>query len=270
MNEQTSRGKIDEAKKWPFRNPDRPSRGEAIEALRAEGVDTVEGLVDRLLAFRHPLPRLTRGESVLARTEAQPATLENIYYQPPQVPLYVDGVSVDPADISRFNGQVLNFVVTKSTLHAFTGNDHITFLKGAYADSLASRSSLATAMRYPMTAAAGPRASTTADLLTFDCPFSYGQVQMFQDIDYGNNWFWLGANSVDQDLRFIERGCFLWWCGDWNDQISSMGATDTKVIYYWDINFSGPTLTVYPYFCVPDLRVYGWNDEISSIWNVGY
>jgi hypothetical protein len=63
-------------------------------------------------------------------------------------------------------------------------------------------------------------------------------------------------------------GCVLFWCGDWNDQISSMGATNTKVIYYRDINFQGPTLTVYPYIAVPDLRVYGWNDAISSVWNI--
>jgi hypothetical protein len=47
-----------------------------------------------------------------------------------------------------------------------------------------------------------------------------------------------------------------------------MGATKTKVIYYWDINFQCPTLTVYPYIAVPDLRVYGWNDAISSVWNI--
>ncbi len=244
----------------------RPSRAEIMEALKAEGVESVEKLVDRLLESRksvHPSGR-GRGESVLAHQTARPSGKKKIAYHAPQVPLFVDGVSIDPADISRFDGQNLHFVVgspaagDKTALHALTGDDHINFLKGSYANSLF----------------AGSQPQTTpirADFQPFDAPFSYGQVQVFQDIDYGNNWTWVGANSAIQDLRWIQRGCFLWWCGDWNDQISSMGGTDTKVIYYWDINFSGPTLTVVtPYIAVPDLRVYGWNDEISSIWNVGY
>jgi hypothetical protein len=93
---------------------------------------------------------------------------------------------------------------------------------------------------------------------------------MFQDINYGGDWWWMWANGTEHDMRLVERGCFLWWCSDWNDTISSMAATDTKVIYWSDINFAGSTLTVYPYIAVPDLRVYGWNDVISSVWNVGY
>jgi hypothetical protein len=246
--------------------PNEMSREEVIKKLHAEGVDTVEKLVDRLLAFRAEPPHstMTPIESVLPRKDLTPAELKNIHYTPPQVPLYIDGFSVEPAAISRFDGQVLNFVIAKlpggkgqTALHAFTGSDHISFLKGAHADSFFSGSGLTTGTEDPAQ-------------LPLDAPYSVGQVQVFQDINYQSNWTWFRASSylLYPDLRRISRGCVLWWCGDWNDQISSMGATNTKVIYFADINFAGPTLTVYPYTPVPDLRVYGWNDVISSVWNI--
>jgi hypothetical protein len=245
--------------------PNEMSRAEIIKKLQGDGVDTIEKLVDRLLAFQAVPARstVTPAKSALSRGDPTPEQLKNIHYTPPQVPLYIDGVSVEPAAISGFDGQILNFVIAKipggndqTALHAFTGNDHVSFLKGAYADSLFSGSGLATRKESP-------------HLLPLD-PYSLEQVQVFQDINYQGNWTWFRASSylLYPDLRNISRGCFLWWCGDWNDQISSMGATNTKVLYYWDINFSGPTLTVYPYIAIADLRIYGWNDAISSVWNL--
>jgi hypothetical protein len=259
-------------------SPDEMSQSEVIEKLQAEGVDPVQKLVDRLLAFRAISPRSTTapGESLLARREPTPEELKSIHYTPPQVPLYVDGVSIEPAAISRFDGQILNFVIAKppggegkAPLHAFTGNDHVGFLKGAYADAVFSGSGLATGTGSSTTAPADSPLDPLADS-PFDVPYSVGQVQVFQDINYGNNWTWFAANSylLYPDLRWISRGCFLFWCADWNDQISSMGATNTKVIYFADVNFGGPTLTVYPNIAIPDLRIYGWNDVISSVANI--
>lgn len=246
--------------------PNEMSREDVLKKLHAEGVDTVEKVVDRLFAVRGVTPpsTTTPGRSLPVRRSPTPEELKNIHYTPPEVPLYIDGVSAQPATISEFDGQILNFVIARppggkgqTALYAFTGNDHISFLNGRDADSVFSGGSLATQTEDPA-------------LIPLDVPYSSWQVQVFQDINYQNNWTWFQWNNrylLYPDLRRISRGCVLWWCGDWNDQISSMGATNTIVRYYWDINFGGPTLTVYPYIAVPDLRAYGWNDAISSVIN---
>jgi hypothetical protein len=100
-------------------------------------------------------------------------------------------------------------------------------------------------------------------------PFNYGQVQMFQDIEWQGNWTWCAKGQQIPDLRQVSRDCTLWWCGDWNDQISSTAATESWVAYYWDIWYRGNVLWQQPNQAFDNLVPLGWNDQISSVWDTG-
>jgi hypothetical protein len=246
------------------------SRAEIMKKLGDEGVDTVDKLVDKLLTFqRSNPPRRPNQEpllgSMLASPETRPKGLKPLIHQPPQVPLYVDGEAIDPKDITRFDGRPLEFMVVdtagaKSELHASTGTPISDLMKILHTSALlngAAQPALGRLIAPSNQAGPGPG------------PYNYGQVQMFQDIEYGNNWFWCAAGQKLPDLRQIPRGCTLWMCGDWNDQISSTAATESWVAYYWDIWYGGSVFWQRPLQPIPDFRPYGWNDQISSVWDTG-
>jgi len=255
-----------------WRHPSGPSREELMERLREEGVDTVDKVVDKLLAFRKSNPPSKRQEgaflgSILANPGTRPKGLKQVTHYPPQVPLYVDGVAIDGKDISQFDGRPLEFVVTKQpngelALYASTGTSVSDYMKGAY--TAASLSSLGQSRLLGLQ---GPSIENQAG--PGPGPYNYGQVQMFQDIEYQNNWFWCAAGQRIPDLRQVSRDCTLWWCGDWNDQISSTAATESWVAYYWDIWYQNSVLWQQPLQPLPDLRLFGWNDQISSVWDTG-
>jgi hypothetical protein len=98
-----------------------------MKALRAEGVDTIEALVEQMISSRHSRsrPRVAVNEKLFARQDSRQSGLKGLTHQPPQVPLHVDGVLVDPSDIVQFNGQPLHYVLTRASgageceLHAF-------------------------------------------------------------------------------------------------------------------------------------------------------
>jgi hypothetical protein len=248
------------------------SRDKILKQLRVEGVDTLPKLVDEMLSFNEsPLSKRQYAPvsalSVLASENTKVPALKKIKYEPPHVPLYIDGVSTDPNDISQFDGHELHFILSKSklskkgdlVLHAFTSPYHLNFLKG-----------LKTASLLGMKSQQSPQYEDRGTF--YPCSLGYhGSVQMFLDIDYGGDWLWLPAGYAWPDLTQVCLSTFMWWCTDsWNDKISSMAATDTTVTYYWDTNYNGPSLTVIPYECVYDLTQLGWNDVISSVVNWGY
>ena len=248
------------------------SRPEIMKKLSEEGVDTVDKLVDRLLAFRKSNPPRKPGQepllgSILANPAALPKGLKPVTHQAPQVPLFVDGAAIDPKDISQFDGRPLEFLIVdkpgaQSELHASTGTPISDLMKNLHVSALLNpggQPALGQLLATAVQVGSGPGPG----------PYNYGQVQMFQDIEYGNNWFWCAAGQRIPDLRQISRGCTLWWCGDWNDQISSTAATESWIAYYWDIWYQGSVLWQRPLQPIPDMRLYGWNDQISSVWDTG-
>jgi len=258
-----------EKSQWP--DPEGLSHKEIMEKLHAEGVDTVDKLVEKLLENRKlNFPRKPQSDAfpgrILAHPEIRPKALKPITHQPPKIPLYVDGVDIDPKDISRYNGRPLEFVVAKQrgdelALFASTSTPISDHMKAAHTSAW--MSSLGKT-------GIGLERGKAIDTLAVDLVWDPSNVQMFQDIDYQSNWTWCGGGEYIPDLRQVSRDCTLWWCnGDWNDQISSMAATITWVAYYWDIYGQGSVLWQQPAQYFPDLRLFGWNDKISSVWNTG-
>jgi hypothetical protein len=258
-----------------------PSKKQIMERLHAEGVDTVEKLVEKLLSYRASnAPRRPHGDafpgSLLANRETRPKGLKGITHQPPKVPLYVDGVGVDPRDISRFDGRPLEFVVAKqrggdAALFASTSTPISDHMKAAHTaawlNALGPRGIGHVRGQSNAIRDLGPVWDPWDPPLTGWDPSS---VQMFQDIDYEGNWTWCAGGEPIPDLRQVSRDCTLWWCeGDWNDQISSMSGTGVWVAYYSDIWYGGNVLWQQPGQPFSDLRLFGWNDQISSVWNTG-
>jgi hypothetical protein len=281
MDDRTPQDVIKEAIKR--RETGEPLRAAILEGLRAEGVDTIPSLVDRLLAFQNSTQREPRDGAVpagtaLARIDRLQPGRKEIVHRPPQVPLWVDGVAIEPADIVQFNGQELHFMVTKLpqegkfVLNAFTGPDYLNYLKGSHAASF-------DASWPPFTQVPPGWGGACGWMGTQPCvpsvsppgspPFTFGQVQMFDDIEFRGNWFWLAAGYAYPDLRQVQRACTLWWCGDWNDVMSSMAGTNTRVTYFTDIHYLGSSYTIPPNTPFHDLRTLGINDAVSSVINWG-
>src|SRR5205823_4039775 len=198
-----------------------PLREELLKALRAEGVNTIPELVDRLLAFREsshrkPHDGAVLAGSALARIDKPQPEHKEIVHRPPSVPLCVDGVAIEPAEIVQFNGRALHFVVSKLpqegevVLYAFTGTDYLRFLKGAYVASLVPQDYGDGS--WPPGQSQGPGYGTQCGWMggqpclppfptPFSPPFTYWQIQMFSDSQYGGDWFWLYAGYAYPDLR---------------------------------------------------------------------
>jgi hypothetical protein len=277
MDEQTPQDAIKEALRR--HETGEPLREEILRALSADGGDPMPQLVDRLLAFQNSRQRklhdgaLPAGNA-LARIDRPPPERKEIVHRPPQVPLYVDGVAIEPTEIVRFNGQALHFVVSKLpregevVLNAFTGPDYLNYLKGAHVASFGFQEPA-----WPMPPIGGAcgwmgvQPCVTPVHPAMGPPFTSGQIQMFEDIEFRGDWFWLAKGRAYPDLRKVERGCTLWWCGDWNDIISSMAGTDTQVTYFTDINYGGSSYTIPANTPFHDLRTLGMNDTISSVVN---
>ncbi|GGP15069.1 hypothetical protein LDL08_36180 [Nonomuraea glycinis] len=233
---------------------------DVLAVLRESGITSLESLVRHALAVP-PAPQpepldslrlLAPGvEPGLAAANGQSVPLK---HRSPGVAVIVDGVEYDPADITRFDGQVLTFVVDGSPDRILAYTDDRPLLAAVWAAGLLGR----------LSTAAGPR----DDSLAADTrPRTFGEVQMFEHHFFAGDWFWLPANYGWPDLTRIRHGA--WPGSDWNDTISSVARTDCLMGYFEHINFGGIKLIVPAGFELADLGTWGWNDRISSVANYG-
>jgi len=247
------------------------SRAKIIKELAADGVDTVPKLVDRLLAFqeshlRKPHPAAVPVVAALAKIGVPSQGLKKIVHRPPKAPLYVDGVLIEPKEISRFNGQPLHYVLgTKSpdkgkpVMQAFTGSDYLNFLKTTYVASLVTED----------VCPGGPGCGGPGLPHMGSYPGTFGLVAAYDQTNYNGLVLELEAGRAFSDLGIVFKG--LPWMGTWNDTIQSTRFCNNIVTYFSDINFSGNQLTVPRWTDEPDLSSLSssWSDVISSIVNWG-
>ncbi|MEV6984844.1 hypothetical protein AB0M95_26785 [Sphaerisporangium sp. NPDC051017] len=228
---------------------------DVLAVLREAGITTLESLVQHALAVPPPAePEPLDSTRLLAPVpvDADPPSAL-LSHRVPQVAVVIDGVEYDPADVTRFDGQVLTFVADGSTDRILAFTDDRPLRTAIWAAKAIGRSSTRTAT--PDDMRAGPR------------PPTIGEVQMFEHHFYGGDWFWLGAKLGWPDLTRVRHGS--WPGSDWNDTISSIGATNCLVFYYEHINYGGIRLYGTPGIDIPDLGRIGWNDRISSVANYG-
>lgn len=273
----------------------------ALRRLHDEGLDSLDALVRRMLA-RQQLGELARGGDTLVAALAQsrdapPVPREQIRHRAPTCRLVVDGVEWDPSDISRWDGTALNMVAGPSpdTLYAFSDDAPLQALTGLYYSHVLGwpdpygggggggvpgqmgpgwppqGCGFAGAYPcYPPPAGGGGGGGNRGGAYQPPQPlFTSGTVQIFSDVDYKGDWFWVEEGRVYRDLRAVPRNTDLFWSDDWNDVISSMSTTNDHMLYSEHIQMTGNTLYVMPRTAKTELVSIGWNDRISSVWNYG-
>lgn len=175
---------------------------------------------------------------------------------PVQVPVILDGVRYEPVAYNRIK-------------------DNLTS-QGINLRYLLTRDAVAQGIVYVFTSEAKEKEFKRQRGLPVDLPtpgsvsklkpLSVTQIpiaQYFEHISFQGDWLTLEAGSGNADLRNIS--C----CGggNWNDRISSVHVDTGVYSYNWEhINFQGQLLTIMGWANVEDLRLYGWNDVISSVW----
>ncbi|MFI6316959.1 hypothetical protein ACIBG8_05545 [Nonomuraea sp. NPDC050556] len=221
---------------------------DVLAVLDEAGITTLESLVQRAVATPPPArPEPIDSLRLLAPTTPATAGAPPLKHRPPQVAVVVDGVEYDPADIARFDGQMLTFVADGSP-------DRIL----AYTDDRSLRAAV-------WAAAAVGRAESPPAMASR--PPTIGQVQMFEHHFFAGDWFWLDAYYAWPDLTEVHHGS--WPGSEWNDTISSTGATNCLVFYYEHDHYHGSRLWGTPTIDIPDMERIGWNDRISSVENHG-
>jgi hypothetical protein len=271
---------------------------EMLSALRAEGIGSYERLVEELVRAvrRAGTPPQQLGIDVLAR-ETPSALAERVVHRVPQVPLTVDGVGIQPEEISRFDGRVLHFVAGDAeSLAAFTDGRlvsiwlQISILAGiATRGTRRSRVAQQVAPPYDLEpantgAAAGgstrpgsgpptggpfyhppdlgtPGASGMPGNLGNGAPWTTTFV-LYQDIYWRGSQLVLQAGQGYSDLTEVGNG----FIGSWNDQASSISSSELIGVCGEHVNFDGSRLIVLKHTPYVDLTSIGWNDRISSVY----
>lgn len=262
---------------------------EVLAALREDGITTLEQLVSRTLQ------KMRDGRSTptpLIGPEDGDTSVP-IVHGIPQMPVTIDGVEYDPNDVRRFDGTPLHFLFYRlrdgePILQALTDQSPLVSARliGLYSRPTDWPPTPTPGSGMPGQAppgVVGPggydwvnggKNEGTTDGATSSSgriiesppapPGDYDSIQMFSDVNYEGDWCWLGRGRQYARLSDVSRNKVLFFSGDWNDQISSLGWTGGSVTYYEHAGFKGSTLDLHG-SPVPSLTEIGWNDRISSV-----
>ena len=257
--------------------------GNVVARLRERGITTVEQLVSHTLSnLREGQPRPAQLIGVEKRDSEEPIT-----HTPPQIPVTIDGIEHDPRDISRFDGTPLHFIFSRlpdgqPSLQATSdgGQLQVARLIWRALNPLDWQPPGPTPPvsppgqpppqppgpgSYVWPPGGGTSGQPVSPPPPQQPPGDWGSVQMFSDVNYQGDWFWLNKGYEWARLSKVSRGTVLFFSGDWNDQISSIGWTGGPVTYYEHANFQGSSMTIPPKQPTPELVTLGWNDRISSV-----
>lgn len=193
---------------------------------------------------------LASGQGQIDVTGMTPADVEALFpdseeavivHQVPDYPVIVDGVRYEPAEITRFNGQVLRFVgderaQKEGVIHAFT--------------------TVAGLEQYLQEQWGWP---SSQESTTADAQIAGFWTNFYEHWWYGGAVFGSAPGVGWPDLRVAPAG--------WNDRISSVQvATEASwATLYEDVNFGGAQFWMQSGSNYPVLWWHGWNDRASSV-----
>jgi hypothetical protein len=263
------------------------SVSEVMVALRKAGIKDLEDLVKRVIGTAQAEDEAL---DVFAPV-SEPQAGASFSHRPPKIPFTVAGVTYDPADIKRFDGQPLHFlyrtVGDAAELIGFVGNEWVRAvtayaqlrLLGGLAAPAAGYGTLLGGVaggyhpypHYPYYPSPGKGAKQhVAGLLlteapTFACSF-------WEHANFRGRKLVLRARRAYRDLTKAGGG-FLSFSSDWNDIISSVQLDGAAVRLFEHTNYEGDSLSIFPtaptFVFIPNLELLGWNDRVSSIQNLG-
>jgi hypothetical protein len=257
------------------------------KALRDEGVNSMEDVINYLRksntareyaiqSSMRPVDfrRFSVSPNYKARTD--------MVHKVPSVPILVDSVLYDPADIVRFNGQELHSVLAPDhkSMIAVTDRQVISrWWELNYVSAMMGQSpfALPRAMNNDRSGSSIPRETAgTSSLYRYSPPDPI--CWYFEHPGRQGSWITHPANRGFGDLTAVHSG-FAGWGDSWNDRISCVWVVNMwHCVLHEDIYWAGSTLSLqssiaaspegpisFPEILVDDLRAFGWNDRASAV-----
>ncbi len=263
------------------------AREDVVAALRDEGVDSLDILVEVLAQATRKEPRTRSRSRPLNAQQLSNNTATDraaqIVHQVPHLPFLLRGTLYDPTDIDRFNGKELHFLSARGPDQLVVIDDRptmenwwqLTYLSlnlSSVPHTLApnevgsGRGNLTpTNVGGPTIIVSPPRGSSGPEGFgppTSAPPPIHPHTNFYEDINNGGSRLALDPNRGYADLTEVSYTFF--GTGDWNDTISAIELVATGVaVLHEDVNWSGSTFTTMQN--EPNLLPYGWNDRASSI-----
>ncbi|GLY25929.1 hypothetical protein Misp04_56600 [Micromonospora sp. NBRC 101691] len=188
-----------------------------------------------------------------------------IVHRVPRVPITIDGRSVSPDTITRYNGQPLYMAaLPEGRLAVFTRPaDFERFVTGRGGPAHA----LAKPVRNvdPRTPGRGwgfvEAGKEATDPSLQEWPYT-GSV-LWEHMHLGGYGLWVEDGWGYADLSKVSMPCLF--CGSYNDKASSVWASAVSYLFVWEhANYSGSMLWWPPGTTQNYLEAIGWNDRISS------
>jgi hypothetical protein len=267
-----------------------------VQAFQDDGIYDLEGVVEHILGrFRYDIemqrtePR--RAMYVDYSRPTPPEIARDIRHPAPEVPFLFEGDTYDPADIRRFDGQPLVYVIGGAEgepgLHVFR-EEYKPVITG-YLQAQAYVRTMGFGDGSPPPPVGGFPGDYTpggpigcGGVTGIPCgktqvidhppppptsPLTSNEIQMFDDDNWRGNWFWLARGFIWKDLTKVHRGGLFG--GVWNDAITSLARTNGTCFYHEHVQLQGDLLIVKPFQDVANLTQSGWNDRISSVHYLG-
>jgi hypothetical protein len=238
---------------------------DGLAELRSEGIESLDEMLSLL---RQNLRERERDQTQAVRSislqrtrrETSPERVARIVQRVPEVPFILNGVTYEPEDITRFNGQELHSVAAPAGDHMLVVDDRELIERWWQFSYLE---------RYRQSGdQLGGRPSSANGAAGLTREF-HPRTWFFEHIDMGGSSIYLDKDRGYYDLTKVS----LDWPfgGDWNDTISSYWMIGTGVaVLHDDIHWTGQTHSTVLGYPPPDTRVanlnlFGWNDRASSL-----
>jgi len=247
-----------------------------LRAYEEEGIRSLEDLTQRLTeAIQDPKGRPQRLNYELFSKPTPREASATIEHKVPKVPFIVNGIEHDPEDIVRYNGRELCFIVDSRSepSELVVLEDKAVWSSFLQTIVLANLVPNAADFQYGgYHSVPGPRPASEGSVIQVTPPNPLGKstadVYMFSEPNLVGSRLELGPNLMYTDLTRLD---IIWLLDDWNDEIESISPTTSFCIFAEHIDLGGSKL----FFKDPrvgsrNLETIGWNNRISSVWNMGF
>jgi len=200
-------------------------------------------------------------------------------HQIPTIPLKLNGKSAARESIKDFDGKPLYFVLDEA---------------GLAGDVLQVFSTPDKALEFFRRTSNKPKSKTNNALINIGTGSSAqdianaigGTVTLFEHTNFGGAQWTFTAGTAANDGHAYQSGdgnigdfrrvlCFLWWCQNINDRVSSIQNNSevwrelrpqrSFAVLHEHINFGGSQLLIPERSSIQDLVPFGWNDRGSSL-----
>lgn len=200
----------------------------------------------------------------------------------PKIPFVWNGTTYDPADISRLDGRTASFLVRfvggRPEMYVID-DPHLrsvvvqTAAMGRFVDSVKGPSKDLTESAGYAGLHFGP-AFLDGAIIVAPPPFTQGSqsipatddLRLWSDDRFQGTGLTVPAFKAYSDLTAVYS---FWPFSDWNDCITSAMPCKSPCIFWEHIDFAGSFLLIDLHLGVNNFADFGWNDRISSVWNLG-